>query len=156
MTNVERITDALAALCRAAGTLPDDASPEAARAVVAALQATGCFRPESDPHSPEDCGVALWIRKRTNLGVLVSGTAHHRGRTGQVGSTPGQVILLGAVSRDGGRDRELVPLPVCVSKALDLMADGEAVAEVRERNRRFRAKHTKKPQGEQPQSGEAA
>lgn len=139
LTNPEKIADALAALCRAAMIAPGDGSPEAARAVVATLRRTGCLRDETDPHSPDLCSVALWILRRTQLGVLVSGATGKRGR----GTAPGLVILLGD-RHNGRRECQWVELPPAIDAAITLLADGEGVAAVRERAARKAGRHRAK------------
>lgn len=115
------VSDALAALCLAAGVSPDDRSRAAGRAVCAALVAAGCSVPAGDTASPVACPLAVYLRRVTGIGG-----APYSGDQRFLLVGVARVMLFGPRTRGGRgttRPVELVEMPAAVSAAVRMVAD---------------------------------
>ena len=132
---IDRVRDALAALCAKAGVARNDTSKPAAEAVVGLLRRTGCFSDKfaDDLLLPEMCPLAAWLRLEAAVPLDVSlFVSRETGITGRE-KEPGRIILLGELvvggpSRIDQRENAFVELPWAVTAAVRLIDESYGMA----------------------------
>lgn len=117
-----RVRAALDDLCKLAGVSPAESTPEAGRAVLAALP------PGGEQSHPQLCALALWLRAATGITGAIGGAEP------ALAVTPFRVLVLGR-REAGARERRNVDLPPAVRAAVRI-ADHPHLAGPRRLHRR--------------------